>query len=239
MPYCKRCGIEIDQKKDRCPLCGEILVTSFTNIDDKGDLYPNISTNSFNDKRDNSKDIKIIWSIIGLFFSVALFIFIVILIKFPQTKNWVFYPIVSIIFFFGLISIIFFLYRKIFLTLFLVFIDLSIFLFFIDFIDKKINWFLTLGLPIIISVIVLCLLFYLTFLKVKTKGWNIFGFILIYISFFCILIDFIICFYSFRKFDLIWSPFVLAILIPISIYFLYLHYGAKKKFNIDRFFHLN
>lgn len=241
MPYCKRCGVEITSNKDKCPLCGEKLIDSLGNlnfnIEEK--LFPEEKELNEKIEREYKKDVKVIWSIFGLIFSVALFILLVIMIKFPQSKSWIFYPISSIIFFFLFVSFIFFFYKRIFLLFLSIFLDISFYLLFLDLSDRKLNWFFSLGLPLIFSIFVIFLLFTMIYKKIKNKGWNVLGLIFLFISLICLSIDFIVSFYSFKKIDLIWSPFVLAILVPISLYFFYLQYGARKKFNIDRFFHID
>lgn len=237
MPFCKRCGVEISQKLNKCPLCRGNLSDKIEWDENK--MFPDEDQIEKEIDYRYKKDIKILWSILTLIFSVSIFIFLIIFLKFPKSKSWIFYPILSILALFNLITISFFLYKKTILFFLLSFLNILLFLFLLDILDGKIVWFFKLGLPILLNLHILGGILFIIIKNLKKKSFNIFGVLFLLISIFCIILDIIINFYSYNNLDFIWSPFVAAILIPISIYFFYLQYIAKKDLDIDRFFHID
>ena len=98
------------------------------------------------------------------------------------------------------------------------------------------QWFLPLGLPIILSLQVLFTLSYYLIKHFSTKGYNIFGVVLLSIALFCLMTDGLVHLY-WGKWDLSWSIITSFSLTPISFYFLFLHYGLNKALDLTRTFH--
>lgn len=107
----------------------------------------------------------------------------------------------------------------------------------LDFFDTASDWFLTLGLPILLSLAVVLILDYLFILKTRNKGFNVFGAILVGVAVFLVALDVLIGLYLRGTFLLSWSILTALILLPTAFYFLFLHYGLKRRLDLGRTFH--
>lgn len=107
----------------------------------------------------------------------------------------------------------------------------------LDFFDTASDWFLTLGLPILLSLAVILVLDYLFILKTRNKGFNVFGAILAGIAAFLIALDVLIGLYLRGALLLSWSLLTTLILLPLAFYLFFLHYGLRRRLDLGRTFH--
>ena len=220
MPYCPKCGVELEQFAASCPLCES------TAVEKKVPFifpYPEIKNEEPEEnqlKKEKSK--KLLWDIFN-FVTIVSFV-LILLIDFFLNKNisWSRYPLSSIIFsWIAIISFIFF-YKRIFIFSTISIISTSMFLAMLDYFDGSMEWFFIIGLPIIG---VLGLLLFTSSIIIKAfglKGLYIPALFLLLGAIMCCGIDLIITRYLFNEFLFSWSLLVLLASIPPSVLLIFI-----------------
>ena len=236
MPYCSQCGVEVKPDVDFCPLCHAPI--QHLDKNNSGKFFPDRTEIHEESIQQIKKNLKAIWVTLSIILSISFFVFLVITLKYPQERSWVGYPMLSIVAFWTYVTIFFFLLGKPVLFGSLFFLNTAAFLFSLDFMYKATDWFFPIGLPILVSFMFFTIVFTIFTVKIKSKGYNIIGLFFICIALFCDSIDLIIIFRESGKFDITWSSFIIVTLIPLGLFFFYLHYGLKKHLKFDRIFHL-
>lgn len=241
MAFCPRCGVQLDNDVRFCPLDGTPIPV--LEGDETQTLAPWPNTDPLAKKYLTSKEIRdrLLIIISGL---LILPIFVVLAVDFYSsggfdggTLTWSL-PVAWIL----LCS---FLYLFFGFNLYHAFVPVSLsylgitagLLLGLDFFNEQIDWFLTLGLPILSALGIFLLLNYLFILKTKRKGYNVFGSIVASIALFLISLDGLIHYYLQERFLVSWSILTSFALVPLSIYFFFLHYGLKRNLDLGRTFH--
>jgi len=237
MPYCSKCGVEVDNFVEKCPLCGTPIqkFENLTQLPEKN--YPEEHINiSYNEE--NRKSFWLNWTIFTILIFTPFFIILTIAYQINSLTTWAGYPLSSLIFIWLIVNTVIFLKNRKLTMSILILIITSIFIFIIDLIDGKITWYFQLGLPIILLFSLLSIITLIYSIKTKYKGFNIIGIILFLSGIFCIGLDIIITLFIKKPIKLSWSLIVISGLFPLSLLFIFLHYIFKKKVILKRFFHL-
>ncbi len=237
MPYCSRCGVEVDDHVLQCPLC-KSEIQHFNKPPDIPENFPgdNLKTNVYYIPFEKKK--KIIWSIVSFLIATSLFIIFAVNFFLNRTITWAWIPLFSIILAWALIASIYYFYKKIFLFLLSIFIAITLYLFFLFLIVLDTKLFFLFAFPVVVATFINTIIVILFYKITKRKGYNIIGFILIGISFFCIIIDFIITFFITGRILMTWSLVVIAFLIPLALLLFFIHYKLKKTPDIKKIFHI-
>lgn len=98
------------------------------------------------------------------------------------------------------------------------------------------QWFFPLGLPILLALQGIFTLGWITIKRVRTRGYNVFGFVLTSAGCFLILVDALINGYH-GYWEITWSVITSFSLFPFALYFFFLHYGLHKVLDFSRTFH--
>ncbi len=229
MPYCSRCGVEVDEGVEVCPLCG----TPIQQLENEKPVtikkrYPDIpikEDKKYNrtEKEKRSLAIEIITISLLVPFLLTLFIDLIV----NHTVTWSRFSIL-VLFFVWIITVtpLFIPKKPIFIVLAEVTAVLS-FLALLDyFTDWKIEWFINYALPIIIVTILIASLVVFVSLLAKVKGANIAAYILFGIGALIFALEIIIE----RK--ITWSLFVLTPTVVIGSLLLYLHFRFTKRMDL-------
>ena len=144
MAYCSKCGVEVEQNKENCPLCG----VPIHRYDDKPELSPLWPEQKERPKL-SSKAMRFI-TVMPILTALAISLFIVLVIDFQSNKaiTWSRYPIVSIITLFSIsLGFLIFQGKKIinlaWLTSSIIFL-----LYFLDSFNGKLEWFSSIAVPL-------------------------------------------------------------------------------------------
>ena len=237
MPYCSRCGVEVEDHVLKCPLCNT-EIQHFDKPPEIPENFPNdnIKTNDFFIPFEKKK--KIVWSIVSFLLATSLFIVFAVNFYLNRTITWAWIPLFSLLLTWLVLACIYYLYKKIFLLLSSLFISVSLYLFFLFLIIQGAGIFFLFAFPIIIAAFLNLSIVILLCKITKRRGYNIVGFILIGISFTCIFVDIIITFYITGKIVMTWSIVINAILLPLASLLFFIHYRLKKKPDIKKIFHI-
>lgn len=228
---CPNCKVELEEGVEKCPLCENLDAKT-----QKEEIRAKYASELLNLSEKRSKVYA--WELSAIIaFSTILILFIVDLVT-VKGINWSLYAMTSIAGVWLLLtSFIFFLKRPFWLAT-CVIVSILGALVLIDLIKPPLNWFPTLGMPIGISVGLVFSLLLVLLNKLKNRGFNVLGFILIFISVLCFPIEAFADLHLNGKVDIEWSAIAAASMLPISWVLLFLHYRLKKGNNLRSFFHV-
>ena len=233
MPICKKCGVEIEEGLQFCPLCktllGENIEPVETEIIKSETIVPKIirQTKSW------------IWELVT-FLSFAAFI-VIFAVDFAYGTNitWSRFPLASIIFIWLTLTLLIRLKRRTYLLIIFETLILMILLWVLDLFITTKPWFFKLALPMVLS---LSLLLILTILFVRKNKLSVFGILATCMTsggFFLLFLDAIL--HNFRKGKplISWSVVAFACIIPLIVFLLYFQKRLKKKgIDLQRYFHI-
>lgn len=230
MPYCSRCGVEVELDKTHCPLCNSLIEESDENSIEKMKKYPEEDQIPAPEKIRTEKQTRIRrWEILSVTLLIPLLITLFTDLIVNKSVSWSLYPISSLILVWIIISIPLLLPKKLAIILIGETFPYFLYLLVIDFIDNgQINWYTRLGLPIISVIVTTVLAIIIGIIFVKNKGVNVAAFILFGIGIICLGIDFIVTSYIENKFTVNWSLYVLATTVVIGGFLLYVHFRLIK-----------
>ncbi len=232
MPYCSKCGVELDRHLKKCPLCKFPI----PKIDDEISLpvYPGIDRNN----SITNKEIRLItWQILCTIFAIAFFVSLVTDLIINRHVTWSAYVMIGI----GMAAFFTTFFIFFFKTpLVIIICNCSatiIFLFLLDHNDGRYQWFWFFGLPIWGMLTLIIVVAYILIRTLKKPGLNVAGIIMSMIALFCMGLEMLISGY-FGNLSIKWSFIVFAALIPLSILFIVYHYSFSKQYDIRKIFHV-
>ncbi|MCP4163241.1 MAG: hypothetical protein GY760_24535 [Deltaproteobacteria bacterium] len=238
MPYCSKCGIEVDDKIDICPLCATKIQILPPEEDEPKRYPPKATPNSIPPKR-NKREMRKMAAIIvtfGLLIPASI-AFTADLVLNGQV-TWGTYTISTLIYIWILVLLALLYYRKPVITLFAYYLSTLIFLYSIDYFNKGIFWFYGLAFPIISITAILIVIIIFIARKSKRKELNILSYSVFALGIECIGIEFTINHFLSKTISLGWSIIVLAATIPAAGLLYYIHLKTRKPLKIQEYFHI-
>lgn len=237
MPYCAKCGIEVDNTIKKCPLCN----FQIPKIDGLDNIEPNRFPPAVNVYPEKVKAIKYnTFLVIAIVLLSSILITFLIDVSLTHKITWSKYSMVGIasgliyIFLsFGFIRNL----KKVYIGIILNTLTLiSLIALFSD----GFYWFFPIALPITVSLFIIISLIYKISEKSKRRGANIAGYVLFGISIYCYIIEMCISKYIFHRLTITWSLIVTLLLTPLGCIFMYFHYGLPQKYKdlLKKKFHL-
>ncbi len=226
--YCIRCGIELEENAEKCPLC-ETAVPKMGNEDNgiyEGE-YPFVNINLYELKMK-----KVRKAIFMSFFTISI---ISILEVFFQNIivygniGWAYYVIPSILLF-DLMLFVLLNSHTLRQNLFFIFVGLTTFLLIIDYGDETLSWSLRRGIPITVAFCFVGLAFSFVWDKHKSDRIKILNFSLFFVGVFLLMLEFIIR----KRFS--WSIWASIPLFVLNIMLRYAYKSYKEEF--ERRLHL-
>ena len=221
--YCIKCGVELEDGIEKCPLCGtKVPVIEAQSNEQIGTKeYPTIKINLY-----EIKIKKIKKSIFLTFLTICMItifeIYLQNVVMYGEMR-WGYYAIPSVILF--LLSIFVFLddysFRQ---NLLLLFLGISTYLAFLDFHDGKFTWSLRTGIPIVLTLYVLGLIFSWIMSKHKSDKIKTLNYFLILVGVFLLILELIV------RHRLSWSLWASIPLFILGIMLKYIYKSYKEEF---------
>ena len=226
--YCIRCGIELEENAEKCPLC-ETAVPKMENEDNEiyDGEYPFVNINLYELRMK-----KVRKAIFMSFFTISI---ISILEVFFQNIivygniGWAYYVIPSILLF-DLMLFVLLNSHTLRQNLFFIFVGLTTFLLIIDYGDETLSWSLRRGIPITVAFCFVGLAFSFVWDKHKSDRIKILNFSLFFVGVFLLMLEFIIR----KRFS--WSIWASIPLFVLNIMLRYAYKSYKEEF--ERRLHL-
>lgn len=241
MPYCPKCGVELDYKIKNCPLC------TFPIPKIVDDSNYSINENKF-PQPENIYYEKLLKMKNQAFFTISILLFSAVLILMTIgsisriSQLAITYSIISVISGWFYIFVLFgYIHNAYYSILVIGFVTFCL-TFGLDYVDKKITWAYSYAYPIIIlSILVLFLQLYL-YNRSKLKNQFVFvpTHLCIGISLFSVALELILDLQSNRPIKLSWSLIVLIVLMSIALILISLYYKLpdRLKEKIKRKLHI-
>lgn len=238
MPYCSRCGVEVDDEVIKCPLC-------FTEIQildpEKKDLgrYPEKAAPHSHAPKRNKIERRRMAAILvtfGLLIPASIAIAADIVINGDVT--WGTYTISSLIFLWVLILLPLLYYKKPLLTLLAYYLSTLFYTYSLNSFSGGIFWFKGLAFPIITVTAALIILNIFMSRIIKIKGINILSFIVFSLGIECLGIELAVSLFMTGTVVLGWSLIVLSAVIPAAGLLYYIYYKTGKPLKVKKYFHI-
>ncbi len=234
MPYCPRCGVEVDTGRETCPLCDTEIPAPVRETGTGESRYPDVDTPG---TPSNRQQRVILWSVITALMFIAFLVCLSVNLLLEDSLTWGGYAMSGIGAGWIFLSLLIWFFRNPRVIISGFFLSSTGLLALLDFIDGKHHWFLTLGLPLAGMTTLLVILSVLTGIFLQEKKANLAGFIFLYITIFCIGIDLLISGFI-GEVSLSWSFIVMASLLPLAGLLLAYHYLLSRFMNLESYFHL-
>ena len=220
--YCIKCGVELEDGAKRCPLC-ETPVPEIKGLEEKKYVkeYPMININLYEMKMKKVKK-----AIFLSFFTISIISILEVLFQnliMYGKLEWGYYAIPSILIF-DLGLFVFLDSYRMRTNLFLLLSGFTSYFLLLDFGDKKLTWSIKRGIPIVIALYLISLVFSYVWDKHKSNRLKILNFFIFFVGIFLLILELIIS----KK--MTWSIFSSIPLFILSIMLRYAYKSYKEEF---------
>ena len=220
--YCIKCGVELEDGAERCPLC-ETAVPEIKGLEEKEFMkeYPMININLYEMKMKKVKK-----AVFLSFFTISIISILEVLFQnliMYGKMEWGYYAIPSILIF-DLGLFVFLDSYRMRTNLFLLLSGFIIYFLLLDFGDKKLTWSLKRGIPIVFALYLISLIFSYVWDKHKNDRLKILNFFIFFVGIFLLILELIIS----KK--MTWSIFSSIPLFILSIMLRYAYKSYKEEF---------
>lgn len=235
MPYCSRCGVEVDNHVENCPLCNT-PIQHFEEGAAAESRYPSDTAESKPRMTDRVRR-RILWEVLTLLYAIAVIVVVGSDLRVDAAMDWSLYPTISIVLVWIYTTLLIFFRHHPVTIITGVIISTIAYLAAIDLVDGTLDWFFPLGLPIFAFFVTIAGILSGIAVRAKERGLNVVAFVLIGIAVFCLGVDLLVSHYLTGGVHFSWSIVVLLTLVPVSIILLFLHYRLRNRFDLKRIFH--
>jgi len=220
--YCIKCGVELEDGAKRCPLC-ETPVPEIKGLEEKKFVkeYPIININLYEMKMKKVKK-----AIFLSFFTISIISILEVLFQnliMYGKLEWGYYAIPSILIF-DLGLFVFLDSYRMRTNLFLLLSGFIAYFLLLDFGDEKLTWSLRLGIPIVLALYLISLIFSYVWDKHKSDKLKILNFFIFFVGIFLLILELVIS----KK--MTWSIFSSIPLFILSIMLRYAYKSYKEEF---------
>ena len=220
--YCIKCGVELEDGVQRCPLC-ETPVPEIKGLEEKEFIkeYPMININLYEMKMKKVKK-----AVFLSFFTISIISILEVLFQnliMYGKLEWGYYAIPSILIF-DLGLFVFLDSYRMRTNLFLLLSGFTSYFLLLDFGDKKLTWSIKCGIPIVIALYLISLVFSYVWDKHKSDRLKILNFFIFFVGIFLLILELIIS----KK--MTWSIFSSIPLFILSIMLRYAYKSYKEEF---------
>lgn len=241
MPYCPKCGVELDYQIKKCPLCRFPIPKISEDMDDS------LNENRFPEPENIYFD-KILKMKNQAFFCISILLFSAVLILMaidsiiPVRPIAITYSIICVISSWFYIFLLFGYIRNRYYSILGMALTTFCLTFGLDNVDGKLTWYYSYAYPIILlSVLILFLIIYL-YNRSRLKNQFIFvpTYLSIGISLFSVALECILDYQANRPIQLSWSLIVFIVLMSIALLLISLYYKLpdRLKEKIKRKLHI-
>lgn len=243
MPYCPDCGVEIGNAA-LCPLCGarnpKVEARPEPACGDKTDARRSdfFGEAGVAEALTPKEKRKISWEVVTVAFVIASLVITAINILVVGRLSWSLYPVSSFLFIWTMATAFLVLDGRPRLRYTLAALDAPLFLLALGLFTSDLSWAWKLAVPIALFTELVTFSVVLQIRNAKRKGLNVFAFLLIGAAIGCVGIEIFVDLFVLGKIRMGWSAITAIALIPIAVFFLYLHYRVAKTTNLHRLFKL-
>lgn len=236
MAYCPKCGVKVDHGGKDCPLCDFPIPVVEEEVEEQTHPFPT-PENVY------PKEFKAIKK--RIFKNIAVFLLLAVVVMYFQnillqgTLTWARYSVAATFFLLAYIAVFLnFIPNPYFFVTASALITLG-FLFTMDWIGGELNWFWSLGLPLVAGIFLLSLIGVFAYRHLKRKPLILAGVFMMLAGLYFIVVEGAVTGYFFGKIHLFWSYIGGIPLSALGLSMLYFHYyfPQSMKEQIKRRFH--
>ncbi|MBN2350206.1 MAG: hypothetical protein JXJ22_15310 [Bacteroidales bacterium] len=241
MTVCNNCGVELEKSMNFCPLCGDpVIKGNFRDKDAIKEEKIRKQQQALSDieKLDQFQKRKLVWEVFSIILVSGIIVTLILNLILNHELTWSKFTIAGCIAVFSYVSIFSFWPKRIIFHFTGSFITTSAFLLFLELWLGKIDWTLSLGIPILFAFYFIALLTLFVIKMCKQKGFNLIAYIFIAVALLIISIEGIISNYLYNRIFLSWSLIVLVSILPLSAILLFIHFRLRRGTSLKKFFHI-
>jgi len=230
---CPDCKVEIAQGQTTCPLCGRQLnkppeSSALAKPEDKNEII----------SLEPKQKWRLGWELFTLLLVSALITVLAVDFYGTRSFTWSRYAAVSLAAASGIMTVFYFLHSRLLLAELCTLIITAVMLFLFDLFGDGRQWFLPLALPLLVLLAAATFFTVLQIKRLKSRGLNVPGFVLMGTAIFCLGLDILINYNLHGRISATWSVIVTISVFPVILFMLFIHYRVRKGLNLKRFFHL-
>ena len=232
MIICKECGVELEEKMRKCPLCDTSVSDdgsgSFTLKSSRKELEPDVGkTNLLS---------RILWQITAILLLSGIAATLVINLSIQGSITWSVYPISICLMILAYVSLMSLWRTTITYQLAGGWIFSSIVLFIMNgFVSG--DWPVMLALPILCAVNVTTFILIFVLRALATKGLNVLAVVILAIAILCLVLEGIISIYFENVIRVQWSAIVSACLLPVAATVAFMYFRTRNNKDLRKIFH--
>jgi len=238
MPYCSRCGVEVDAAAEKCPLCRS-LIQKFNDDPSPGRTFPTDELDYPGPPKMTGKERRRLASVLtGFGILIPLLITLTVDLTLNRGVTWSVYPVIILAASLLIVLTALYFGRKPGVLMMLDFFIVSTLLISLNNFAGVPVGAVTIGTPIAFFALVSCFFAVFSSIRAKTRGANVAAYVLIGAGLFCIMTDLFLHYTLSGILMPGWSLIVLAATQPVSMILLYLHIRKKKDSKLKKYFHI-
>ena len=236
MPFCSRCGVEVDSAVEKCPLCEapiqKIPLEGGSPWPSEEAPPPSLPPMSSDERKALSRTITTLGFLIPASIVLTVDWFV------TRSLSWSFYVLASLgaAWLWALIPLIF--NRKPFILISSIAIVSVAALVVLAWLAGDVSWVLPIGIPIVASAGLLSAGVTSLARSSGRIGGNLAGWILLALAILSMATDILVSSWLTGLWRPGWSIIVASTLVPISVLLLYLHYRPSHQSRLRRYFHV-
>ena len=229
MPYCSKCGVEVDQGVENCPLC-QLPINGIEKDILPPKKYPDVPVEPPGKAPMTTEQKRVrAWEIVGATLLIPFLIVVFTDLIVNETVSWARFPMIALLLAWMLATFPLLFAKRPLIIITGEVLSVLIFLVLVDYLhDWVIDWFYKLALPNLAILILIASAVTILSTQAKRKGANIAAFILFGLGALNLGLDLIIISTLAGKITITWSLFVLVPCFIIGGFLLYLHYRFKN-----------
>ena len=232
MNVCKKCGVELDINMNYCPLCGHK-----TNATSETPLFPKDETYDFQELSDIQKR-KVFWDLSLIVLLAGMVTSTIIDLIINKNITWSKYTITLCLSLVIHLSLVLFLHTRLMYLLISGFATNSVLLILLDLMNKRLDWALTFGLPLMLSIYITLILLLVIIKKSRQNGVNLIAYVLLALAVTGLFTEAILSVNLYNTLILHWSLILLVCMGAVSAILLFIHFRLKKATDLRKFFNL-
>jgi hypothetical protein len=241
MTYCEKCGVELDNHMESCPLCG-------LNVGEKPELLPQTLSKELSYRNKIIQDIKnltklqkrkLFWEVTGIICVSGITVTLIINLIANKEVTWSKYVLISSLVLFSNISLFtFFRHKPFLLTIGTYIITAAMFVLLDVVSNNNAVWGTHLALPILSAFYLLLFILWWIIHVSNQHGFNILAILFIEIGLLLASAETFLSLYSMNEIRLHWSIITGVCILPIATLLFFVHYRLKAGIELKRFFHI-
>jgi hypothetical protein len=241
MRICPRCGVELDEKMNECPLCNysvtDVQVLSKDTSQVREKVQGEKILSDFVNLTRNQKR-KLFWELSNIILFSGILVTLMINVISAKGITWSKYSITICLVLSANVTLFSFWRHRLMILLGGSFLSTSLLLILLDLYNERMGWGTQLGIPLLFSLYMVILALTLVIRFTKQHGFNILGCFFLALGFLALCIDGILSGYLSGKIAFHWSLIVFVCMVPIAAILFHIHYRLNKGVDLKRFFHI-